>query len=113
MIELVSQDRCISCDICVSVCPTDVFEAVPDGPPVVARKEDCQTCFLCEAHCPADALYVAPEAHIDVAVNEAELIATNRLGSYRRSLGWGKGNKNTATLMAELNDLRTKLESPF
>ena len=113
MIELVSQDRCVSCDICVVVCPTNVFDPVPGGAPVVARKDDCQTCFLCEAHCPTDALYVASEANEDVAVDEAELIATNRLGSYRRSLGWGKGNKNTATLMNELQDLRTRLESPF
>ncbi len=52
MIELVSEERCIQCDVCVDVCPTNVFDAVPGGPPVIARKADCQTCFMCEVYCP-------------------------------------------------------------
>jgi NAD-dependent dihydropyrimidine dehydrogenase PreA subunit len=55
MIELVSETRCIGCDICVNVCPTNVFDATPDGVPVIARKSDCQTCFMCELYCPTDA----------------------------------------------------------
>jgi NAD-dependent dihydropyrimidine dehydrogenase PreA subunit len=89
MIELVSKERCIQCDICVDVCPTNVFDATPGGPPVIARKADCQTCFMCEAYCPADAMYVSPNAHASVAVNEAELAAGGVLGSYRRAVGWG------------------------
>jgi NAD-dependent dihydropyrimidine dehydrogenase PreA subunit len=88
VIELLSTDRCIGCDRCVDVCPTDVFDRVPDGVPVIARQGDCQTCFLCEAWCPVDALWVAaertplpsPPAEDDVA-----------LGSYRAALGWGNG----------------------
>lgn len=92
MIELVSQNRCIGCDICVSVCPTNVFDAVPGEAPTIARQSDCQTCFLCEAYCPTDALFVAAEAHRHVEVNEQELIAKGLLGAYRRNLGWGKGH---------------------
>ena len=33
MIEIVSADRCILCNKCVEVCPTNVFDAVPDAPP--------------------------------------------------------------------------------
>ena len=62
MIEIVSARRCIACDICVKVCPANVFDAMPDAPPVIARQADCQTCFLCEIYCPTDALYVAPGA---------------------------------------------------
>lgn len=88
MIELLSTARCIGCDRCVDVCPTDVFDRVPGAVPVVARQGDCQTCFLCEAWCPVDALWVAaertplpsPPAEADVA-----------LGSYRAALGWGQG----------------------
>ena len=90
MIELVSQNRCVACDICVNVCPTNVFEPVAGEPPVIARQSDCQTCFLCEAYCPADALFVAAEAHRRVEVNEDDLIARGLLGQYRRNLGWGK-----------------------
>ena len=112
MIELVSETRCIGCDKCVSVCPTNVFDAVPGAAPVVARKSDCQTCFLCEAYCPVDALFVAAEAHEDVTVNEEELVAKGLLGQYRRNLGWAKGGSPITQLNA-LNELRQKVGSPF
>lgn len=91
MIELVSDERCIRCDICVKACPTNVFDAVPDAPPVIARQEDCQTCFMCELYCPADALFVAPEAERAAASDEARLIEAGLLGSYRAAVGWGPG----------------------
>jgi NAD-dependent dihydropyrimidine dehydrogenase PreA subunit len=62
VIEVVSAERCVTCDLCIAVCPTDVFERGPAGVPVIARQGDCQTCFMCEAYCPTDALYVAPLA---------------------------------------------------
>jgi NAD-dependent dihydropyrimidine dehydrogenase PreA subunit len=95
MIELVSAERCIRCDVCIRVCPTDVFERGADGLPEIARRDDCQTCFMCEAWCPTDALFVAP--HIDALApdsplrDERELDRSGLLGSYRRVLGWGKG----------------------
>ena len=61
MIELVSEERCIKCDACIRVCPTNVFEHGPDRLPVIKRQADCQTCFMCEAWCPTDALFVAPQ----------------------------------------------------
>jgi NAD-dependent dihydropyrimidine dehydrogenase PreA subunit len=91
MIELVSSSRCIECNICVKVCPTNVFDAVADAAPSIARQDDCQTCFLCEAYCPADALFVAADAYKHVEVNEQRLIDDGVLGSYRRSLGWAPG----------------------
>jgi len=96
MIELVSESRCIRCDICVRVCPTNVFDAVPDAAPVIARQEDCQTCFMCELYCPTNALFVAPEADVTVAVSEQALDENGALGSYRNAVGWGIGQKNTA-----------------
>jgi ferredoxin-like protein FixX len=45
MIEIVSDRRCIECDICVKVCPANVFDPAPKAPPVIARQADCQTCF--------------------------------------------------------------------
>jgi NAD-dependent dihydropyrimidine dehydrogenase PreA subunit len=88
MIELISAERCIKCDSCVSACPDNVFDAVPGDIPVVARLDDCQTCFLCELYCPVDALYVSPLRDQREEVDEGELIASGRLGSYRRALGW-------------------------
>jgi NAD-dependent dihydropyrimidine dehydrogenase PreA subunit len=88
VIELLSAERCTSCDLCVKVCPVNVFDATPKGVPVIARKSDCQTCFMCELYCPADALYVAPDAEHSVAVAEAELVEASLLGSYRAAIGW-------------------------
>lgn len=95
MIELVSEARCTECNLCVEVCPTRVFDAVPGGIPVIARQEDCQTCFMCEAYCPVDALYVAPFADAVVPVDEAALAQADLLGSYRRSIGWAPGTRGT------------------
>ena len=91
MIEIVSAHRCIACDICVKACPANVFDPVPQKPPVIARQNDCQTCFLCEIYCPTDALYVAPGAEGPTAVDEAAIEAAGLFGSYARALGWRRG----------------------
>jgi NAD-dependent dihydropyrimidine dehydrogenase PreA subunit len=98
MIELVSTSRCIACNICVKVCPTNVFDAVLNAAPVIARQSDCQTCFQCEAYCPVDALFVAPEAHRHVSVSEVQLAESGQLGSYRRALGWARGGDPAALI---------------
>lgn len=91
MIELLSQEKCISCNQCVNVCPTNVFDKVEDGIPVIARQSDCQTCFMCELYCPVDALYVAPDSEALLLVNEEELESNGLLGGYREKVGWGPG----------------------
>ena len=92
MIEVVSADRCITCDICVRVCPANVFDRVGrKAVPVIARQTDCQTCFLCEIYCPTDALYVAPCAEGPTRVTEADVEAAGLFGSYARALGWQRG----------------------
>jgi len=91
VIEIVSARRCIECDICVKVCPANVFDRTPDAAPVIARQADCQTCFLCEIYCPTDALYVAPDAEGPTAISEQEVEARGLFGSYARALGWQRG----------------------
>ncbi|OMC41755.1 4Fe-4S ferredoxin [Mycobacterium sp. GA-1841] len=95
MIEIVSPTACIKCDVCIKVCPTDVFDRGTDGVPVIARQSDCQTCFMCEAYCPTDALYVSPVSSpvgadsphaSESAVSDADLF-----GGYREMVGWGRG----------------------
>jgi NAD-dependent dihydropyrimidine dehydrogenase PreA subunit len=102
MIELVSTERCIGCDVCIRACPTNVFDRGAGRIPVIARQDDCQTCFMCEAWCPTDALFVAPSV-TPVADDsplrvETHLVETGLLGSYRRQLGWNKGQQNGAEL---------------
>src|SRR3954451_10951304 len=91
MIELISTSKCVSCNMCVKVCPTNVFEAVDGDVPLIARQQDCQTCFMCELYCPVDALFVAPEAEQHVTLEEARLSRQGLLGSYRAAVGWGDG----------------------
>ena len=91
MIEIVSTDRCVRCDVCVKICPIDVFDHGPDGVPVIARQSDCQTCFMCEVYCPADALYVAPLAGPAPAGSPHTDEASVDFGAYRRMVGWGRG----------------------
>ncbi|MGE7368362.1 4Fe-4S binding protein [Neorhizobium sp. NPDC001467] len=96
MIEIVSADRCVKCDLCVEACPDNVFDAVPGGIPVIARQSDCQTCFLCELFCPTDALYVSPLSETIEGASEEQLIERGVLGSFRREMGW-KNSKPRGT----------------
>lgn len=89
MIEIVNLDACISCNKCVEVCPTDVFDSL-NGTPEITRQSDCQTCFMCEAYCPVDALFVHPNQ--TPLIPDEDLLADN-LGKYRAQIGWGKGRK--------------------
>ena len=98
MIEIIHADRCTACNICVAACPTNVFEAVPEQAPRIARQADCQTCFMCELYCPEDALYVAPEADRATQVHEHDAQVQQLLGSYRSAIGWGKNRQSTAAL---------------
>lgn len=102
MIELLSETRCIACNKCVDICPTNVYEAREGEIPVIARQSECQTCFLCEAYCPVDALFVAAETNRRVEVDEEDLIASGKMGSYRRNLGWSKGDSPSRNMNALL-----------
>ncbi len=60
----INDDYCKGCDICIELCPTDVFE--PSGElnrrgyyvPIVARVEDCTGCKLCDLLCPELAIII-------------------------------------------------------
>lgn len=87
MIEFVDAERCTACNICVTACPTNVFDKT-DGLPAIARQADCQTCFLCELYCPEDALFVSAYAEVPHGIDVVALRQSGLLGSYRRAVGW-------------------------
>jgi NAD-dependent dihydropyrimidine dehydrogenase PreA subunit len=88
MIEVIDGERCTSCNICVTVYPTNVFDKTPDGIPVIARQSDCQTCFMCELYFPEDALFASPFADTSPEVDMMAIRDNGLLGSYRRAVGW-------------------------
>ncbi|CAM3814227.1 4Fe-4S dicluster domain-containing protein [Bordetella tumulicola] len=94
MIELISDTRCTACNICVRVCPVNVFDIVEGAAPIIARQDACQTCFMCEAWCPEDAMYVSPNADGPTVVDETELVDAGLLGSYRRQIGWHRETRS-------------------
>lgn len=102
MIEVLDAERCTSCDICVRICPTNVFDAVDGAVPVIARQSDCQTCFQCEAWCPADAIFVGPsrtpEPEGSPLRDPEHLAAHDLLGLYRARVGWRRGADPGPTL---------------
>lgn len=90
MIEVISTTRCTGCNICVTACPTNVFDIVRGQPPRIARQDDCQTCFMCELYCPVDALYVAPDPEHKRPLKADAAEVERSLGSYRQAIGWGR-----------------------
>lgn len=97
MIQVVDSERCTGCNICISACPTNVFDAVQGGIPVIARQHDCQTCFMCELYCPEDALYVSPYASRLEDLDLQTLRDSGTLGNYRSAIGWSeKGQERRA-----------------
>ena len=117
MIELLSITRCTNCNICVRVCPTNVFDE-GDEAPSIARQEDCQTCFQCEASCPADAMFVAPLRWPERRANspyhnEDWLAHTQQLGRYRRACGLEKGSVPRDLTDEEYVEMRRVQRSPW
>lgn len=43
---------CKACNLCIVLCPKQVFEPDSDGKPIQARPEDCNQCTICWLHCP-------------------------------------------------------------
>jgi NAD-dependent dihydropyrimidine dehydrogenase PreA subunit len=96
MIEFINTLTCTGCGKCVEVCPTDVFEPAP-GVPEIARQGDCTSCMNCELYCPADSLYVSPVRTPEAGLDQAAVIASGILGSYRRAMNWENGQPPRGT----------------
>ena len=48
----IRMDWCKACNLCIAMCPQQVFEPDRDGKPIQARPEYCTQCTICWVHCP-------------------------------------------------------------
>jgi len=55
LLHSINDDRCIGCEACIDVCPTEVLDLV-DHKVRVARFSDCVQCEQCATSCPTMAL---------------------------------------------------------
>ena len=60
-IERLDQEICNGCEICLGVCPEDVFRMTEDRKSTIKYPEDCVGCFACEFACPTNCIYVTKE----------------------------------------------------
>ncbi|HEY6039968.1 MAG TPA: NAD(P)-binding domain-containing protein [Kofleriaceae bacterium] len=60
LLHSINDDRCIGCEACIDVCPTEVLDLV-DHKVRVARFSDCVQCEQCATSCPTMALVMYRE----------------------------------------------------
>ena len=57
MPPIINSEKCTTCDICVNICPHDVFYGSSKGEiPVITYPEECFHCNACVIDCPVGAV---------------------------------------------------------
>lgn len=72
LVHSINDDRCIGCEACVDVCPTEVLDLV-DHKVRVARFSDCVQCEQCANACPTMALVMFREGSVPQTLTVPEL----------------------------------------
>ena len=61
-IDKIDNELCNGCEICVNICPMDVFRMDENTKKaIITYPEDCMLCEFCVLDCPTDAITVTPE----------------------------------------------------
>lgn len=79
LVHSINDDRCIGCEACVDVCPTEVLELV-DHKVKVARFTDCVQCEQCANACPTTALVMFRQGGVPQTLTVPELDAHFQTG---------------------------------
>ncbi|MEZ4402559.1 MAG: NAD(P)-binding domain-containing protein [Kofleriaceae bacterium] len=72
LLHSINDDRCIGCEACVAVCPTNVLELL-NHKVIVARFSDCVQCEQCANKCPTTALVMYREGTVPSTLTVPEL----------------------------------------
>jgi thioredoxin reductase/ferredoxin len=72
LLHSINDDRCIGCEACVDVCPTEVLELV-DHKARVVRFSDCVQCEQCANACPTTALVMYRQGGVPQTLTVPEL----------------------------------------
>ena len=61
-IDVLDQEICNGCGICVAACPEDVLRMDENTKKaIIIYPEDCVACWVCESLCPVAAIEVSKE----------------------------------------------------
>jgi NADH dehydrogenase (ubiquinone) Fe-S protein 8 len=82
-----SEERCISCKLCESICPALAISIIPFARPDGARKSlsydldltKCIFCGFCQEACPVDAIVESPESSFSVFSRDELLLSKSQL----------------------------------
>jgi len=72
LLHSINDDRCIGCEACIDVCPTEVLDLV-DHKVQVARFSDCVQCEQCANVCPTTALVMYRQGAVPRTLTVPEL----------------------------------------
>lgn len=72
LVHAINDDRCVGCDACVAVCPTNVLDLINNKSRVL-RFQDCIQCEQCMWACPTQALVMFPEGTEPPRLKMAEI----------------------------------------
>jgi len=60
-VQSLDQELCNGCEICLGVCPEDVFRMAENKKAYIKYPDDCVACFVCEFACPTNCIFVTKE----------------------------------------------------
>ncbi len=53
------EQRCVGCEMCINVCPHEVF-CMKENRAAIVDRDGCMECGACATNCPVEAISVTP-----------------------------------------------------
>ena len=68
MSVFIDDEKCIGCDICVPICPSQAISIIQNK--AVINHDKCNECLQCMDECPANAIYQILDKEVSVVKRE-------------------------------------------